>query len=373
MPGKPIKVIYVISRIDKAFAFEWIAKQIDRSRFDVRFVLLNEGLSQLGQFCAENNIPCKNLHLNGKKSYPRLIIRLFFIFLFQRPKVVHAHLIDASLISLTAAWLALVPKRIYTRHHSTYHFDYFPKAVRWDRWCNKRATQIIAISKNVRKVLIDREGVNPAKVSVVHHGFILSHFSLTKTETAKSLVRKYNPVGKAPVVGVVARFIELKGIQFIIPAFQRLLGDYPNAKLLLFNASGDYRESLMQQLSGLPEGSYEAVVFENDIFSLYNLFDMYVHTPINMHVEAFGQTYVEALAAGVPSVFTLSGVAPEFVVDRHNAIVVPFCNPDAIYTAMCELVENKALAEKLSQNGRADVKLFEISNMINKLETMYGK
>lgn len=373
MPKKRIKVIYVISRIDKAIAFEWIAMQIDRSRFDVRFVLLNEADSHFARFCVKNNIPCKNLKLRGKKSYPRLILQLFFMFLFLRPKVVHAHLIDASLTAMTAAWMAFVPKRIYTRHHSTYHFDYFPKAVRWDRWCNKRATQIVAISNNVRNVLLEREFVNPSKVSVVHHGFVLEDFKSIDSETIGRLTLKYNPNDKNPVVGVVARFTEWKGVQYIIPAFQFFLKEYPNAKLLLFNASGDFRENIMQQLSELPDGSYETVVFEKDVFSLYHLFNIYVHTPIDRNSEAFGQTYIEALAAGVPSVFTLSGVATEFIVDRRNALVVPFCNPDAIYNAMCELVENKALAKQLVVNGKADVKQFELSNMITQLENLYGK
>lgn len=370
---KRTKVIYVISRIDKAIAFEWIAMQIDRSRFDVRFVLLNEGSSHFEQFCIENKIPCKTLRLKGKKSYPRLMVQLFFLFLFQRPKVVHAHLIDATLTSMTAAWLACIPHRVYTRHHSTYHFESFPKAVRWDRWANRLSNHIVAISENVKKVLLDREHVRPRKVRIIHHGFDLDAFAKPNSEAVSRLQQQYNPENQHPVIGVIARFIELKGIQFIIPAFKKMLNTFPQARLLLFNANGDYRPTLMGQLNELPEGSWQVIAFENDIFSVYSLFDGFVHAPVNAEAEAFGQTYIEALVAGVPSVFTLSGVASEFIVDRHNALVVPFCDSEALLRAMIEMQNNKALAASMVENGKHDVQRFALKQMIEKLEQLYGE
>ncbi len=369
---KRTKVIYVISRIDKALAFEWIAMHIDRRRFDVRFVLLNEGPSQFERFCIENKIPCKTLRLKGKKSYPGLIFRLFFMFLFQRPRVVHAHLIDASLTALPAAWLSFVRLRIYTRHHSTYHHDYFPRAVRWDRWCNRLANRIVAISENVKQVLLFREKVRSEKVVLIHHGFDLSLFKKPDPLQVEAQQAKYNPQNQHPVVGVIARFTELKGIQYVIPAFRMFLESHSNAKLLLFNANGEYRDKIFNILNDLPSDAWKAVPFEKDIASLYHIFDVFVHVPVNSEVEAFGQTYVEALAAGVPSVFTVSGVASEFVVDKQNALVVPFQNAEAIYHALMELGQNPELAMHLKTKGQSDVEMFNLAAMIQRLENLYA-
>ena len=76
-------------------------------------------------------------------------------------------------------------------------------------------------------------------------------------------------------------------------------------------------QAIQEAVKELPQNSYCVIPFEKDLFSLYQLFDVYVHTPINPTLEAFGQTYVEALAAGIPSVFTMSGVAPQFVLHEH--------------------------------------------------------
>jgi glycosyltransferase involved in cell wall biosynthesis len=99
---------------------------------------------------------------------------------------------------------------------------------------------------------------------------------------------------------------------------------------------------------------------------------VYVHTPINAEVEAYGQTYVEALAAGIPSVFTLSGVANEFIEHKKNALIVPFQDVEAIKKAIFEILENNTLRQQLIKQGKQDVKhLFQLHTMIEKLNNLY--
>jgi glycosyltransferase involved in cell wall biosynthesis len=113
------------------------------------------------------------------------------------------------------------------------------------------------------------------------------------------------------------------------------------------------------------------IPFEEDVPALYKLFDVYVHVPINPQIEAFGQTYIEALAARVPSVFTLSGVATEFIAHEKNALVVPFQDAEAIYQAIMRLLEDGLLRDRLREQGVSDVNRFAISNMIDQLQHLY--
>src|SRR5665811_2158990 len=85
-------------------------------------------------------------------------------------------LLFGSLIGLSAAWLAGVKKRIYTRHHSDYHFRYFPKGIKWDKLCNRMATCIVSPSLAVKEILLNLENVSPQKVSLIHHGFDIDYF-----------------------------------------------------------------------------------------------------------------------------------------------------------------------------------------------------
>jgi glycosyltransferase involved in cell wall biosynthesis len=183
---------------------------------------------------------------------------------------------------------------------------------------------------------------------------------------------KYLPQSAGPVIGVISRYVEWKGIQYVIPAFKKILQAYPYAHLVLANAKGSYENSIKEMLKEIPQGNYTEIGFEEDLFTLYKLFDVFVHVPVNADIEAFGQTYVEALASGVPCVFTLSGVAKEFIIDRINALVVPYKNSDAIYEAIAELLENELLRNTLVSNGQKSVEPFALNIFINKLEELYS-
>jgi glycosyltransferase involved in cell wall biosynthesis len=93
--------------------------------------------------------------------------------------------------------------------------------------------------------------------------------------------------------------------------------------------------------------------------------------PINKEIEAFGQTYVEALAAEIPSVFTLSGIASEFVQNNNNALLVEYEDFKQIYDSIIQILVNKKLRETLIQNGRKSIEQFKLEIFINKLEQLY--
>lgn len=367
------KVVYVISDIDKALAFEWIADQLNRKEFALSFVLLNSGDSVLEQYLIQRNIPVTRIEAGTKAQWPSALWQLVRIFWRIRPSVVHCHLFTASILGLSAARIAGVPNRIFTRHHSDFHYRYFPKGVRWDRLCNRLATKIVAPSGVVRDVLVDRDGVAASKVIIVHHGFDLEYFRSVSNERKAILQSKYNPGRQAPVIGVISRFTELKGIQFIIPAFSELLKSYPNALLLLFNARGDYASVLEQQLRDcLPDTAYKTVPFEVDLAGIYTLMDVFVQVSIGKEIEAFGQTYVEAMAARVPMVCTLAGIANDFVCDGENAVVVPFSNSEAILEGLQKVLSNPDFAEKICAKGFTDIsELFDLKRMIAALEALY--
>jgi glycosyltransferase involved in cell wall biosynthesis len=278
------------------------------------------------------------------------------------------------MIGQTAAKFAGVKKRIYTRHSSNENRRYHNK--QWiDKLVNQLVTHVIAISENVRNVLVIEENVSPEKIRLLHHGFDLQQFDTVSAERIEKLANEYNPEHRRPVIGVIARYSHWKGIQYVIPAFQKLLVAEPNALLILANAKhGDYAKEISEQLKTLPVESFREIEFEHDLFALYQLFDVYVHVPIDAELEAFGQTYVEALASGVPSVFTLSGVAPEFIANERNALVVDFENSESTYAAIKRLLEDEQLRLRLITNGRGDIgKLFSIEKMIERLQQIYAE
>ena len=366
------RITYVISDIDRAIAFEWIFEYIDKTKFELSFVLLKDGSSYFEEYLIKSHINFVRINYKSKKDLPAALLKLISFFKKNQTEIVHTHLFNATFLGMIAAKLCGIKKRIYTRHYSTYHHQYFPNSVKWDKLNNILATHIIAISQVVKDVLIEKEGVKEEKINLIYHGFKLEEFSEKNLKITESLKINYNPLNKQPIIGAISRFTKLKGLQYVIPAFTEVLKEYPNALLLLFNASGDYTNEIDKLLREIPSESYRKIVFEKEITSLYHLFDVFIHTPINDNIEAFGQTYIESMASGVPLIATKSGIANEILVNNINAIVVPYKNSQEIFHGVKLLLDNLDLRMAITKNAQNLVyEKFQLNLMIEELEKLY--
>jgi glycosyltransferase involved in cell wall biosynthesis len=366
------KVIYILSDIDKALAFEWIVDHIDKNKIDIQFILLGKETTELIIFLMKRNVVFHNFQIQGKLATTIAWIKTLAVLLTQRPKIVHTHLYKANIIGLTAAWVCRIKKRIHTRHHASIHHRYFPQAVYVDKLVNWLSTDIVVMSSTLMHIVCVLEKTPRRKVHLIPHGFDLNYFK-PRVGVANVLKKQYEiPEFADPVVGVISRYTAWKGVQYIIPAFKKFISSYPNAHLVLSNANGDYADEIKQKLKDLPDGTFTEISFENDVASLYQLFDVFIHTPIDSDSEAFGQTYIEALASKVPAIVTLSGIANDFIEHERNAIVVDYKDTDSIYKALLRIVTDAYITQKITNQGRADVEQrFELSLMINKLQNLY--
>jgi len=366
------KIVYIVSDVEKSLAFEWTADHF-KTRADLFFLLIGKRNTALTAFLEQAGVRYQVVADEDGGSFLSKWLTVLSVLRRERPYAVHAHLWRAMLMGMTTAWLLRVPKRIFTRHHATLHHDRYRSGLKWDKLMNRLATDIVAISENIRKILVNWEGAEPGKVHLIHHGFDLPYFADPDPQQVASLRQRHGlPADRHPVVGVIARYIEWKGIQYVVEAFKTIRQTFPDAFLMLANAHGDYAAPLKKSLGEIPQGAYKEIIFENDLASLYAVMDVFVHVPNDPYAEAFGQTYIEALAAGVPSVFTLSGVASEFIVDKKNACVVEFRNAGDIASAVRNIWQDPALRTSLIDGGKQSVRSFGLEHMLCKLEKLYG-
>jgi glycosyltransferase involved in cell wall biosynthesis len=364
-----MNITYIISDINKAVFFEHTALLMRERGIEISWILINSEGNDFDIFLKKHNFIIAYLKASSPlKAFPT-ILSCVKILKNWNTDIIHCHLGLASWIGLWAGLFAGVRKRIFTRHSGKLlHWNY--KEAFIDQVQNRLATDIVAISKNIQDLILS-QGASFKKIHLIHHGFDLERMKQHDIDEVARIKNRYNASDKHPVIGVVARWLELKGIQYIIPAFKRLLVEYPNAKLCLFNASetAEYAPILLPMLQELPRESYEYIAFESNVYDLYSLFDIYIHTPVDPYCEAFGQTYIEALAAGVPSIFTLSGVAREFAMNEPLATIVPFKDSDAIYDALKKLLDIKPSKEiKTTYFSNFELKVY-----IQKLLELYKK
>lgn len=369
-----IKVCHIASYLDYSLLLEATGGYLDKEKYEVSFVFLSPEKPPLHDLLVSRGHEVSWIKYSERKNLVRAIVNLRQIFKSIKPDIVHTHLVDASLAGLTAAKLSGIKRRVHTRHHSTECHTYYKHGVYYDRFINWLSYKIIATTNVVKETLIEMEGVKSDKVSLIPYGYDLSEFR-SDEETCNELIAKYELTENYPVVGVISRFVEWKGVQYIIPAFAEVVKKYPNAKLVLANAVGRLENEIKALLAKhLKLSQYVLIEFEPRVFDLYKTFDIFVHVPINRDFEAFGQIYIEALYMEIPSVFTLSGVANDFIRDRENALVVPYCDSDSIFAAIDLLLTDSKLRGRIAKKGKSEVEsLFSGEKMASSLEKFYSE
>jgi glycosyltransferase involved in cell wall biosynthesis len=368
------KICHIFSDVQQGSFFKALYKSMKGTDYEVCFVMVGPKPNDLFDEFKKRGYEIFFVELRSRKQIFTSILRMIRTLRAVRPEIVHTHLVDASLVGLVAASLVGINKRLSYRHHSNECHEYFPHAVYYDKLINRLSHRVVANTAATEEVLTDLEHVAPDKVSVINYAYDLSDLEASE-DTVRNLRDLYHLNGYHPVVGAVSRFVHWKGVQYIVPAFKLLLREYPKAKLVLANGVGTYSPEIYRLLEAeLEPNQYEVVEFERQIYSLYKTFDVFVHVPIGRYNEAFGQTYVEALALGIPSVFTMSGVANDFIVNEENALVVPYCNSEAICKAITTILVDSELRARISKRGRQDVnQLFGLQRLRMELEALYSK
>jgi glycosyltransferase involved in cell wall biosynthesis len=374
MKKKTVKIIYIFSFIDRSLLNETIADQLAKVQdFETGFILLNKQPSHYSDFLRKKKFKTWDIYYTGKKNLPSALFKVFKILLKEKPDIINTNLFDANIAGLLPAWMLGIKVRILSRHHSSLHHVYHPRYVWLDKLLNSLATHIVSPSPSVSKILIEKENVKPEKITLIPHGLPIESFSHVETDRIAALQHKYFPSGKPfPVIGVISRFTHWKGIQYIISAFHTVLQSFPQAHLLLANARGNYSGQIKKLLSELPPGHFTLIDFEQDSPALYRLMDVFVHIPVDDHSEAYGQVYIESLASGIPSVFTLSGIANEFIEDGRNASVVPYKDSEAVAKAILRILQDDDYRSRIIKQGKADVARNYNENVMGKnLEMLF--
>lgn len=142
------------------------------------------------------------------------------------------------------------------------------------------------------------------------------------------------------------RLNKQKNIPLLLDAFQLLLQDHPDYRLRIYGR-GEEKDNLIALTKTM--GLEDAVMFEDfapDVHERIRDAAMYV---CSSDFEGLSNSMLEALAIGMPCVCTdcEGGGARMMIQDHQNGLLVPVRDVQALYTAMKEIIEDPALAQRL--------------------------
>jgi len=231
--------------------------------------------------------------------------------------VVHAHLYRACVYARPAAWLARTTAVVTSEHSiGETHIERrrMTSGVRalylgTDLFSN--AT--IAVSRAVSERLV-QWGVPARKITVIPNGVDFDRVAFDAD--ARARVRKELGVDDASfVVGVLGRLDPIKRYHLVIEAAAPLLGD---GRKLLIVGDGDERARLEQVARD--HGAQGDVIFageRHDVGAMLSALDLFVASSSQ---ETFGLSVLEALANGLPALYTTCPALDDVPTDRATQV-----------------------------------------------------
>jgi glycosyltransferase involved in cell wall biosynthesis len=385
-----IKVTCIFTHLIRWVPFELVAKHINKDKFEIDYIILNEGDPMIACL-KELNIRHRVTSFPDYSNTPEMIKFLYEHLLENKTDIVHTHWFAGSLTGMQAAYYAQVPVRIFTREHPSIKY-YSRHAASKHRLIWECATNVIAVTHKSKEGMIE-DGIPEHKITLIPTGFDVREYENMEISRIEKLRAKYLGNHQGPVIGVAARYVRWKGVEYVIEAYQKLLETYPNALLVLSGTGIDRANidekirnarkedivapqyddiiAITKKLSQLPNHSYIEIPFEADLFALFKLFDVFVHAPTDSIQETFGQVYVDAMLSRIPSVITLAGSAADHAVHRENAWIVDYKNSDQIAEGILALLNDSQLREKIINNAFLSAQQYDIKNHIQRLEQFY--
>ena len=223
------------------------------------------------------------------------------------------------------------------------------RAVRRDgpsTWLYRRTDAVIAVSREIEERL-QRVGVPPARLHRVD-GVV----DLTRFESGDgAAIRAEFALGRAPVLGCVARLAPRRGHELLIRGFQQLLPEYPHARLLLVG-KGEARARLEALVSGL--GLTREVLFagyrDADLPAVLQALDAFALMGAGSDESC--RAALEAMAAGRPVVGRRVGALPETVVHGVTGLLVDDDRPESVAQALRALGAEPERAAAMGRAGR---------------------
>ncbi len=223
------------------------------------------------------------------------------------------------------------------------------------------ARAIVAVSKDMAAQLISL-GAEPSKVKLIPYGVLVDKFQGATPATSQQLVV------------AVGRFTAKKAPQLTIKAFQLVLKQCPEAKLLMIG-KGELWDECQELIKSLRlDNSIEllGVKTPNEIAHYLQKARLFVQhskfNPVNNDSEGTPNSILEASASGLPIVSTRHAGIKDAVDHETTGFLVEEGDYESMAQYMLMLLKDPALAGRMGRKARE--KMIQEYNMPVQIEKL---
>jgi glycosyltransferase involved in cell wall biosynthesis len=300
-----------------------------------------------------------SLGFRNKLSYVACLLRLRKIILKYKPGLVHAHLLNSSIIARISC-----PRKIPLLYsiHSMLSLNAFNNSRTYrtlEKYLFDQRHYVIAVSSEVLKdyeKCIGTTSKNFILKNYIADTFLLNQRPLKDFSTTEVI--------KMVAVGNIKR---VKNYEYLLNALIELKG--LSVSLDIYGKGEDKYVDQLQQFiidHDLP------VSFKGSCDSIHRVLPMYDLFVMSSNNEGFGMAAAEAMATGIPTLLSDIPVLKE--VTMGNALFFDLKDTSSFASLVKEIATGKYDLDKLAANGKLVVKEnYSKSGYFRKLQSVYNQ
>ena len=219
------------------------------------------------------------------------------------------------------------------------------------------ADRVVTVSDLTRNIVINKYGIDPAKVVTVHNAVDFSGRDNIQVE--RGIDDK--------IVTFLGRITFQKGPEYFIEAAAKVLKRTKNVRFVMAG-SGDMMNRAIEQVARLGISDrfhFTGFLRGQEVQKMFALSDVYIMPSVS---EPFGISPLEAMRSNVPSVISFQSGAAEVL---KYALKVDFWDVDAMADDIYALLQYPALAEFATKQGYDEVNELKWNGATAKLKVVY--
>ena len=308
--------------------------------------------------------------LSPHKLLPLYLASIPWRLLVDRPDILHCHLIPSNIIAKPLGALLGVPVVINHDHTNDTRRADSRLLLALDRFSNRFASHIVAVSASCRDFLITRESIPANDVTLVPNAIDLRRFSPSTAMRDQARIELGLPAS-ARVVAGVGRLNPQKNFALFLDIAAQLAPRFPGLHFIL---AGDGPEEKMLREKAAALGIADRVTFSGyvaDTRLVYLAADVLL---MPSRYEGLPMTLLEAMAMGLPVVASqLDGIA-EVIGDGREGFLVPSDDASLFVERTAALLQDVELSSRIAQNARAKIEAsFSVERMTSAVEEIYDR
>jgi len=212
-------------------------------------------------------------------------------------------------------------------------------------------SQIVADASVIKRRLVEKHGIDPAKIEVIGSAVDLEKFKPPRDRT--KFRREIGLGNETPLIGNVGMIRPDKGQLELVKSAPLVLEKRPDARFVIVGqGTGILKRGINVRNAIDRAGLADKIIMAGyrwDTPNVYAACDVIVIA--SLRTEASPIVLREAFASGRPVIATKVGDIPEIVRHRENGLLIEPGNTQALASAILEFISDPELATHCAANG----------------------